>query len=806
MIYPSHIKENHVIQTHKEHLEAVAKLCCEFGKPFGLEKTCQLTGLLHDMGKGTCEFAAYIEYSYAHPDDRRRKGTVDHSTHGAKYIYEHYNACNGFEKFTAEWIAMAILSHHAGLQDFISLDGESDFLRRVLEKPLPTFEEGKDVFFQQIANEDAIEQLFRKAVQEVRALDDHIDKLMKVDKEFHFCRGMGLKVLFSILVDADRLDTARFMTGIDPRQDWDTEELWDDFADKLKNKLANFIPVNDIDHARKTISDECLAFSKQPPGIYELSVPTGSGKTLASMRYALAHAKEYHKERILVCIPYTSIIDQNAREIRTIFHNNDALLEHHSNVVETFSRDESIEMESGSYDAASEFRRSMTERWEVPVIFTTMVQLLNTLFAGGTRDIRRLHQLRNSVIIFDEIQTLPVKCTFLFNSAMNYLSRFCHDTIVLCTATQPTLQNLSIPIQKEAQSNIVKNLDQIFETFQRTKIEDACTFGGYTSEDIAGLIWQDAVKCGNVLCIVNTTATAKNIYRALKELHSTDYSAMAIIHLTTKMCPFHRKATIRFMRYLLNKKKPLICVSTQLIEAGVDISFTTVYRDIAGLASIAQAAGRCNRHGELSFGLVKIFNVQNERLDKLPDIAKGAEIATNMLKTGEASMKDLLSPQVIQRYFNNLYVAYGSKQVSYPINCGKETLYDLLAYNEAGNAARKELKNKAFTTNKPAFREAGKIFEVIDTQTVSVLIPYKRGKTLYLDFNSNIYAQKNIYKKLREAQQYMVNIFSYEVKALQDLGAIHELAIGGIWGLDEGYYDSKVGVVTETHKNEFTSV
>ena len=806
MVYPSHIKKNHIVQTHEEHSTEVAELCRKWGKDFGLEKTCQLVGLLHDIGKGTNSFRDYIEYSYAHPDDKSQKGKVDHSTHGAKYIYERYKEGNVLERFTAEWIAMAILSHHGGLQDFITLDGKSDFLRRVMEKELPTFDESKIVFFQRIADENFIDELFTQAVQEVETFIHQLDLLIANDEEYYFCYGMMLKVLFSILVDADRLNTTIFMTGLDPCHEWNMKQLWDDFSDKLEDKLAGFIPVNEIQRTRQRIADECLQFAKHPSGIYDLSVPTGSGKTLSSMRYALAHAKEYGKERILVVIPYTSIIDQNANEIRGIFLENEAVLEHHSNVVEDFTKENSLEIENGAYDQASEFRRAMTERWEVPVIFTTMVQFLNTLFAGGTKDIRRLHHLKNSVIIFDEIQTLPIKCTFLFNSAMNFISKICNTTIVLCTATQPTLEKIEMPIQKESPSEMVHNLDEIFEIFKRSEVENLCIAGGYTPEEVASLIWQDAVKRGNVLCIVNTTAMAKSIYRVLKSLQDIDDIKNPIFHLSTKMCPAHRKCTLKRIRERLNKKEPLICVSTQLVEAGVDLSFTTVYRDIAGLASIAQAAGRCNRHGEMDFGLVKIFNIKGEKFNKLPDIAMGVEISTNMLNANDIDMSELLSPKVMQRFFMKYYSEQSRKRMGYPTDAGRGTLYDLLATNAAGCSARKERGYATPIENLVAFREAGKEFHVIDSKTVSVLVPYKHGKELYLDFNSNVYQQENIYKKLKEAQQYMVNLFSYEVQSLLAQEAIHELAIGGIWALREGYYDPVMGVIVENQKNEFTSV
>ena len=802
-------------QTVRDHLVDVAEKMEAAATPWGLGALAKLTGLLHDFSKsqstssGDCiPFQKYIRL--AHDDPKKAahyRGKIDHSTGGAQFLWKRYNDREGENiRKTINLAGLSVMSHHGGLTNFLSERGESDYVRRIQKEGVETAEE-EAYFFESVLSPAELDDLFILAVAEVEKLDHRIDAACEFgcDEErrqnqiYWFYWGMVERLLFSWLVDADRLDTAEFMGGSSLTQDWDYDKLWNLFSGKLEDRLHSFaLPADGkartIALERQKISDACQRFGTEKPGIYSLSVPTGSGKTLASMRFALAQAKKYHKKRILVVIPYTSIIDQNAKEIRDVFQFDEAVLEHHSNVLpkEDMSEEE------------RDWRKLLTERWDTPVIFTTQVQFLNTLFDGSCQSARRLQALADSIIIFDEIQTLPVKCTYIFNMAMNFLKDFAGVTAVLCTATQPQLDHMDVPIHVD--SEMIDNLDDTFEAFQRVRFEylkDEL----YTAETLAPRLLYDARERGSVLCIVNLTRQARNIYKAVKNLVGESGDDVEVIHLSTKMCPAHRMYEIDGMREALaalpggTSKRRLICISTQLIEAGVDVSFTTVYRAMAGFASIAQAAGRCNRHGEMEYGLVKVFHLEGEKLDKLPDIQTGVKVAADLLHIMD--IQDILQPTNMARYFEWYYDDQDDLNKSYELP-SRNTLVDLLSLNEVGCKAcvdRGKSEELNWLCDTQAFGDAGKAFYVIDSATIGIVVPYGKGADLITALNGKVEDPKKLVALLKKAQQYTVNAFSYEVEQLQRMGAIFQTLQGPL-ALNEKYYSSAIGLNLEEQANE----
>ncbi|WP_296826702.1 CRISPR-associated helicase Cas3' [uncultured Megasphaera sp.] len=803
-----------VVQPLRNHLVNVAEKMEAAATPWGLGALAKLTGLLHDFSKsqstssGECmPFQKYIRLALEDPKKAAHyRGKIDHSTGGAQFLGNRYRHREGyFVGKTINLAGLSVMSHHGGLANFLSERGESDYVRRIQKEGVETAEE-EAYFFESVLSPAELDDLFNKALDEVEKLDGFINKASKAggkdqnseDRIYWFYWGMVERLLFSWLVDADRLDTAEFMGGSSLTQDWDYDELWNLFSGKLEDRLHSFaLPAEGKARAialeRQKISDACQHFGTEKPGIYSLSVPTGSGKTLASMRFALAQAKKYHKKRIIVVIPYTSIIDQNAKEIRDVFQFDEAVLEHHSNVLpkEDMSEEE------------RDWRKLLTERWDTPVIFTTQVQFLNTLFDSSCQSARRLQALADSIIIFDEIQTLPVKCTYIFNLAMNFLKDFAGVTAVLCTATQPQLDRMDVPIHVD--SEMIDNLNDTFEAFQRVRFEylkDEL----YTAETLAPRLLHDARERGSVLCIVNLTRQARTIYQALQNLVKESQDDVDIIHLSTKMCPAHRKNEIDRMREALaalhggTSKRRLICISTQLIEAGVDVSFTTVYRAMAGFASIAQAAGRCNRHGEMEYGVVKVFHLEGEKLDKLPDIQTGVKVAADLLHTME--IQDILQPTNMARYFEAYYAAQGERNKSYELP-SRNTLLDLLSLNEAGWQACKELGNGAdlaLLRDTQAFGDAGRAFYVIDSATSGIVVPYGDGAGLITALNGEVEDPKKLLALLKTAQQYTVNAFSYEVEQLQRMGAIFQTLQGPL-ALNASNYDPAIGLKLEEQAN-----
>ena len=816
-VYLAHMKKDDLnrkngapqAQSLSEHLRHVAGLMSASAEAAGLSSTAYLIGILHDLGKCSEAFAEYLSWSHAHPGDYSRRGSVDHSSAGGQLLMQRYGGQGDMSSIVIEIAALAIFSHHSGLLNYLgehgltSAAGGKDtysFLHRMSKEDVFS---GLDIayFFREVISEEELDCLFAASVRELSAWEENIGK-EKLDEVYHFYWGMVIKLLFSMLVDADRLDSAEFELGDRLTFAWETEPLWEEFSAKLEKKIAGFPTPREekaksIAQLRQKMSDDCLHAAEQTPGIYRLTVPTGGGKTLASMRFALAHAKRWHKKRIIVVIPYTSIIDQNAKEIREIFDRDEAILEHHSNVIS--------EEDDGEDTEGMDWRRILTERWDVPVIFTTQVQFLNTLFAGGNSSIRRLHALQDSILIFDEIQTLPVKCTYMFNLAISFLKDFCRTTTVLCTATQPPLEKLDFPIDSGRDAELTTDISEVFEAFRRVRIENCCRDGGSSVEDIAAAICRSAEEEGDVLCIVNLTKQARELYQAVSELVQDADIEIRAVHLSTKMCPAHRKKVLAEVREELRCRKEhperrLICISTQLVEAGVDVSFPVVYRALAGFSSIAQAAGRCNRHGALAQGIVRVFTFADENLSRLEDIQAGQKIARVLLFEKEAD--GILSPQAMEEYFRKFYKEQIEGRMGYPLHDGN-TLLDLLSVNRAGVRVCKERGDEVHTGFAHAFHDAGRAFEVIDSHAEAVLVPYAAGKELITAFESKDVGWGQDYRKrLKSAQQYMVNLFSYEIKILDRLGAISRME-SGVIALREEYYSEAFGVQFEEQANAY---
>ncbi len=821
MQYIAHFRygENHTeeAQTVAAHLTGVAALMEKYAEAAGLPSLARLTGLLHDIGKLSMEFQGYLKHNFHHPEKQLARGSVDHATAGGKFLFDRYADSEDMGALAVIQLAgLVIFSHHSpmGLLNFLSATGKADYQRRLEKEDIPAID--TMAFFRDVISEEDLDTLFHQAAEEVCLLAERIQSCIRDDDEdraaatCHFFWGMTEKMLYSMLVDADWLDTASFAQGRKTealQKHWHYDALWQDFSKKLEAKLNSFPEPEDekvklIMAARRKVSDDARAAASRPEGIYRLSAPTGSGKTLASMRFALHHALRFHKKHIYVILPYTSIIDQNAQVIRDIFQCDDAVLEHHSNILPEEEREEASVQEK-------ENRKLLTERWDVPVVFTTQVQFLNALFAGSVSASRRLRALRESVIIFDEAQSLPVKCTYLFNQAMNYLAAFQRDTIVLCTATQPELGKVKYPLHFSPQPEMIKNLPETAAAFHRVHIEKDLPPGGKSIEELAAEIVPKAVQEGNLLLICNLTKEARLLYEEAQRILDEDGSPCEAYHLSTKMCSAHRKDVLRLVKQKLKAREPVLLISTQLIEAGVDISFSCVYRVLAGSASIAQAAGRCNRHGEKEKGEVRIVSLENENLSRLPDIENGARVTRDLLALGTPA-DQLLQPDVLQKYFQEFYRKYTEKQKEYAIEKHPRlTLLDLLSSNAYGCDIYEQKGGDlaAFPCFLQAFRDAGEAFHVIDTETIGILTPYAKGEEFIEAFDQPVrpWEMGQLYQKIRRAQNYTVNVFSYELKKLEEEGAIWKTE-AGILALRKEYYDKKVGIEFELQKNDFCMI
>ena len=799
------------LQTHLTETSEIAKL---LAAKLDLEQEGELLGLMHDFGKYSHKFQKYIhdETGLFNPDLDDEESTpngskVDHSTAGAQWVYRKlrkFGAEQGIGELFGQMLGLCIASHHGeGLIDCLDGEGNPKWIERFNKTDelthLAECEQNADEVVQQKAHELAGENLIRnllKAVKPILSDSTTNDKI----KEFYL--GCLTRFLFSCLIDADRINSSDFEREAQKEVRRLTEKPdWQIAIDQVEAKLAGFQNCYPIDEIRRRISSDCLKRAVDSQGIYTLTVPTGGGKTLASLRYALHHAQKHNLDRIIYIIPYTSIIDQNAQVVREIL-GEDWVLEHHSN----------LEPEKQSWQD-----KLLCENWDKPIVFTTMVQFLDAWFGGGTRGARHIHPMTNSVLIFDEIQTLPVKCVHLFCNVLNWLTKFGKSTAVLCTATQPLLGELGLQNFPEDKRGAItargllrlpenaeimgkyQDLDKLFADLSRVEIRFNEKSGGWNVEEAGTFLLEQFQTTPSCLFIVNTKKWAQELYQYCQK---QNVPPEALFHLSTHQCAAHRKAIFDTIKARLKNGKPVICISTQLIEAGVDISMACVIRALGGLDSIAQAAGRCNRHKEVDKGLVYVLNLQETDFSQiLPDIAVGKEKAATIFR--EFEEKDILQPKAMSRYFE-LYFYNRSDEMVYLIN--EKDKNDGLLHWLSDNCFNAGAKFKGYFKNDilrkrdlypllmQSFKSAGRIFQVIDAPTRSVIVPYGKGKE-YITTLCGAWDAKEMSEAKKKAQSYSVNVFPKVWNKLQEKKALHETIKGsGIYYLDECHYNNEFGL------------
>lgn len=794
-------------QALSAHLVQVSELAGQAADKIGLKEIGEILGLLHDLGKASEEFQAYIQSATGlrdpdsddYVDARAKKGKVDHSSAGAQVIFERICETGPKGLVAAQVLGLCIASHHSGLIDCLAPDGENNFQRRI-EKPeesthrAEALGNAREIIkrFDSVLANHVEQQLFDKMAS-IRERGDSKETLM-------FKYGLLIRYLFSCLIDADRLDTADFeMPGNTQFRNYGEYRTWQILIQRLDHRIKELEQKrnrNQVDELRSRVSQTCLEFAAKPKGIYQLTVPTGGGKTLASLRFALNHAQNHSMDRVFYIIPYTSIIDQNAQEVRQILEDRDGqgrfldrvVLEHHSNLTP---------------EEETHRRNLLAENWDAPVVFTTQVQFLEALFGGRTRSARRMHQLANSVIIFDEVQTLPINCIHMLNLALRFLVHSCGATVVLCTATQPPLDKIeaqyrALTIQPE--QRIIQNEQELFQKLQRVQVLDERRVDGWDEPQIAELVERQLQEKGSVLIVVNTKKSARALYAALADRR---IAGAHLYHLSTNMCPAHRLAILSKIKKELGNER-VLCVSTQLIEAGVDIDFGAVVRYIAGLDSVTQSAGRCNRHGhQKGLGNVWIVNPKKENLDHLPAIKIGRRQAERVLddynKEPELFQGDRIGLEAMARYYQYYYYERRD-EMKYKVGkdspVGREDdLFNLLSTNtisvEEYRRVRRTMPDIPF---RQSFQSAAKAFRVIDSPTRGVVVQYgQEGKELVADLCSAFELDKH-YKLLRRAQRFSVNLFPHEFETLARQGAVHEVQQGtGVFYLAEECYSDDFG-------------
>ncbi|MCM1328648.1 MAG: CRISPR-associated helicase Cas3' [Ruminococcus sp.] len=779
-MYIAHIRETDgEIQTVCSHSRGAAELAEKFSSGLNFPGIMRLAALLHDAGKMNRDFNDYIKGG-----TNFRRGEIDHSYAGAKFIIELSQTAEGENvRETALFIARIIVSHH-GLHDWVD-DNSEDYLK---------VRTGKNDRYGEIlegiktlADSGELETMLKAAAAEYTEMKNKLFALCENNSvKYSFYMGMFERLAQSVLVDADRTDAADFADGIKPRE-FDASAVWEDMYAKLEEMCKNFRAKTDrVSLLRMGISDRCAAFANSERKICRLSVPTGGGKTVSSLRFAVNYCKKFGKEKIFYIAPFMSILEQNSEVLRSIAGDG-VLLEHHSNIA--------AEIDGG--EELNDYERGC-ERWENPVIATTAVQFLNTLFSGKMSSVRRFHNLANSVIIIDEVQSLPIKCVYLFNLAMNFLSRVCGSVIVLCTATQPALEQVRYPLLLDGEESMTGDVSEDFKSFKRTELISDIRTEQYTYEQAADYAYEKFLENKNLLMIMNTKKAAAELFKLLREKCG---DGAEIIHLSTFMCPAHRKDRLDRVRGLLEENKPVICVTTQLIEAGVDISFNCVIRSAAGAESIAQAAGRCNRHGKDKVRPVYVINVGDEQLGSgLEQIKRGRDIFTALAGSFEG---DLMSAEAVNLYYEKLYGEYrngagGRDELEYYAKNVDTSLLDFLSKN----AERSKMCKSKLPYRAQAFATAGKLFQVIDENTRDIIVPYNgEAEKIILDLNSDISPEEAV-RLLRKAQKYSVGIYPSAFDGMLEKGQIYPLKYSGVFALDKSCFSEELGIGNESVSRE----
>lgn len=796
----AHIREDGKIQTGVEHSRRAAEYASRSLTPIGMKTTAYLAALLHDFGKFKQEYDHYLEEARAGTAVR---GSVNHTFAGVRFVLEQWHHGNGigYDEVTAELLAYAIGAHH-GLFDCIDVRQNSGFQHRQVKEGIG-YAESRSDYLEQCAGLEELNSLFRASVRETTALLNQMASLSQqeddeeADRETAFYVSLLQRMLLSAVIEGDRRDTAEFMNGdAFPKWPEDMRGIWAERLAFLERKLGTLPREKPIDQARHTISDTCASFARQPGGVYRLNVPTGGGKTLSALRFALAHAKQWNKARIIFTSPLLSILDQNAEVLRRFIGDDSLILEHHSNLAEPADEPERLrELEL------------LTDTWEAPVVITTLVQLLNTCFSGKTSAIRRFHSLCNSIIVIDEVQTVPNKMLTLFNLAVNYLSEICGTTIVLCSATQPSLEIVQHPL-KCPPPEMVPWQEALWSVFRRTEIKSA---GQYRLNEIPQLIKQVLSGCSSLLVVCNRKDEAAFLLDELRDVPCRRF------HLSAAMCQAHRRETLHTLQAALEAAlsggEKVLCISTQVIEAGVDISFQQVIRFAAGMDSVVQAAGRCNRHAESQEPApVRIVLCSNERLERLEDIGRGKKATVSLLSAfadhPERFQNDLSGQEAIGFYYHQLY---GSMNPDFQDDVTPEygSVYRLLADNPKFANAQCPMAERFYL--RQAFQLAGKLFQVFDENTTDILVPYGKGRDIreYLISAAQTYGERDwqtIRRNINEAKQYSVSVYQYQFTQLEKLGAVTPLFEDSVYVLSDGYYDADIGLSIQKGTTGFQEV
>lgn len=688
-----------------QHLDGTARLAEIYAAKFYSGEWGKIAGLAHDAGKGRLLWQNYIRFKSGFFDEEAhlegKSGKMPHAIHGAKMVEEL------FGKGVGRVLAYCIAGHHTGLPDWSSAEGAGQ----------------------------ASLQFRETQVRDLQDIDAFIFDKVKLAKPqslpWKFARNLDLslwiRMLYSCVVDADFLDTESYMnkTQASSRGGYcsikELLELFNQFIIKL-DQTSEDTPVNKI---RRNIRKKCVQMAEEPQGIFSLSAPTGGGKTLSSLAFGLEHAKRHDLERIIYVIPFTSIIEQNADVFRMAV-GEDQVVEHHSSLDEDDSTPKS---------------RLAAENWDAPVIVTTSVQFFESLFAAKSSRCRKLHNIVNSVVVLDEAQLVPIEYLNPILEVMQLLVEHYHVSFVISTATQPAFEER---IVDEKRFNGLKKVVEImgsrddvkklYDSLKRVHVqlpEDLHTVSSW--EEIV----EELKQYEQVLCIVSDRKSCRELYSLMPE---------GTFHLSALMCGQHRSEVIKKIKEKLKNKEAVRVISTQLVEAGVDFDFPVVYRALAGLDSIAQAAGRCNREGRLTeFGKVVVFNPPRKAPKGI--LRKAADTTHNIIAT---CPDDPLEHSLFERYFSELYWKANSLDAKGIVSLLSRELQECGIY----------------------FRTAAERFRIIDDSLQKTILVRYGESERWIDILKTKGPERWLMRKL---QRYTVNVYNDDFDLLLQQGSIEEV-------------------------------
>lgn len=826
-------KGNILGQLLSEHLNEVGKRGGEIGREVGLEAFMKLAGYLHDVGKADRNFQKYIQ--------EQTKKRVNHSSAGGRILEDLICSNQELEsmknnrqfRYFQEILTYVIFAHH-GLYDQLNYgdteinsslrfhyDEEGDYHYK--EDVIPFVQNFGASLYEK--GEEAFQELIKVAFEEFKVIYNELLKLSRknIDKEMQreekeYYMACLTRLCLAILKEADIYDSANAFSSSKQIlwQEEETHKVWEEASKRIERmyqKYKNSSNPSEINVIRNDLADlakEAAEFNDN--GIFKLELPTGAGKTKAGLRYALTNAKKYNRDRIFYITAYLSVLEQNAKDIKDMIQKDEVVLEHHSNMVVDLEKDTEGKDDNAEY----EYHAYLKESWETPIILTTMVQFFNTLYKDKAANIRRFCKLINSVIIIDEVQSLPIKVLSNFNLMMNFMKTVMHCNIVHCTATQPILDSNAMKHKlyygdNMDENSVIVNGEQIgMECFHRVDFYNLAGRDGrrlLSTEQLFTYIEKELRIFDSCLVILNT----KSAVATLCDYLENNLLDTEIIYLTTNLCAANRLDIISDMKVKLQQNREgqahhkIVCVSTRLIEAGVDVDFDVVFRSLAGIDSLIQCAGRCNREGLLMrdghfiHGKLYIIRYTEESLSNLPDIKATADASEYAIR----SQKDIknedntINMETLQKpYFNKYYIENKNKMDYVDRKRNTSMLEDLGRNQQARDAYIIGGKHK---TQKilmfQSFKTAAQKFELIGKETIGVIVCYKNQDLLdELEQAMEERDYVNVKRLLQQLQRYTVNMYlSPKIEAF--IGKNDEAF--NVYFLGKEYYNGKKGVNIE---------